>query len=107
MALTGEIITLGLAAIAAVIWLVRLEGRVNSGEKADQNISATVSALQAAMTVEVAAIKARADADSHAHSETTIALVRVQEQLKHLTSLFERHFVEAPKPRARRNNAGS
>lgn len=100
MALTGEFITLGLAGIAAIVWLVRLEGRVNSAEKA-------AIAFQSAISAEIAAIKARAEADSNAHSETTIALVRVQEQLKHLTSLFERHFVEGPKPRARRNNAGS
>lgn len=92
MNLTPEALIAGaIAAVSSIGWLVRLEGRVNSA-KAETD----------ALKVDLVGVKARAEAEAAAHSETTIALVRVQEQLKYLTDLFERHFVTAaPVPRRR------
>ena len=67
-------------------------------------MSKDVTTLEVRFTSEVASINAKADAEAAAHRETTFALVRVQEQLKYLTDLFERHlFGEGPaKSRSRR-----
>lgn len=78
--LTGEQITLGLAALAGVVWLVRLEGRVN--------------AQGARLMVLETAIKA--------HEETKIEVVRLQEQIKHLTGLIEKWFEPIDPPAAKR-----
>ncbi|MES3028472.1 MAG: hypothetical protein V4820_11540 [Pseudomonadota bacterium] len=100
--LIGPAVTLFLAGVGAIIWLVRLEGRINSNKQALAEQAKDLENLTASMRIELATIKARAEADAAAHSETTLALVRVQEQLKYLTSLFERHFVEGPVKRPRR-----
>lgn len=84
MPVSGEIITIALAALGGVVWLVRLEGRVNT--------LATMSDTQAA------ALKAAIEG----HGATTIEVVRLQEQIKHLTDLIERYFVPA-NPRNRRS----
>jgi hypothetical protein len=92
MPLSAELITIGLSAIAAVVWLVRLEGRVNTAEK-----------VAAAMDRDLAATNARAEAEAKAHRGTADALIRVEEQLKYVRELLERHFViEEPTPRRRR-----
>jgi hypothetical protein len=70
--ITPEIISLALAGITAIVWLVRLEGRVNTTDK------------------EVATLRAKADSDAKSSSETAIEIVRLQEQIKHLTDLIER-----------------
>jgi hypothetical protein len=94
MTLTPEaMIAGGSLVVAAVVWLVRLEGRVNSAKSETD-----------ALKVDLVGVKAKAEAEAAAHSETTIALVRVQEQLKYLTDLFERHFVTVQPPaRTRRS----
>ncbi|MFZ5667973.1 MAG: hypothetical protein ACOY4K_00615 [Pseudomonadota bacterium] len=74
---------LALSILAAVVWLVRLEGRVN--------------ALNTLTEAQATALKAAMDG----HSATTIEVVRLQEQIKHLTDLIERYFVPAA-PRGRR-----
>jgi hypothetical protein len=76
------------SAIAGLIWLVRLEGRVNAAEaRADAKIIAAVARLD---VLEVAA---------KGHEETKIEVVRLQEQIKHLTDLLERYFIRAPRTR--------
>jgi hypothetical protein len=90
--LSGEIISVGLAVIGAVVWLVRLEGRVNTSEK-----------VAAAMERDLAAANAKTEAEAKAHRATADALIRVEEQLKYVRELLERHFViEEPQPRRRR-----
>jgi glycyl-tRNA synthetase beta subunit len=85
MPVSGEIITIGLAAVAAIVWLIRLEGRLNTTER-DLN-----------------AANVRTDAEAKAHRATADALIRVEEQLKYVRDLLERHFViEEPGPRRRR-----
>jgi len=95
MPLSSELITAGLAVIAAVVWLVRLEGRVNTAEK-----------VAAAMERDLAAANARAEAEAKAHRGTADALIRVEEQLKYVRELLERHFV-IEEPRARRQTRGT
>lgn len=87
----------GVPIVSAIVWLVRLEGRINSNKQA---IGEVVKDL-AAMGNTVTALQAQTAADTKAHEETKIALVRVQEQLKHLTDLFERHLMNAATPRRR------
>jgi glycyl-tRNA synthetase beta subunit len=97
MPLSAELITIGLSAIAAIVWLVRLEGRVNTAEK-----------VAAAMDRDLAATNARAEAEAKAHRGTADALIRVEEQLKYVRELLERHFViEDPAPRRRRTGGAS
>jgi glycyl-tRNA synthetase beta subunit len=92
MPVSGELITIGMAAVAAIVWLVRLEGRVNTSEK-----------VAAAMERDLAAANLRADAEAKAHRGTADALIRVEEQLKYVRELLERHFViEEPNTRRRR-----
>ncbi len=99
----GTLASIGGFVVSAIVWLVRLEGRVNSAEKATSALEEDVDEMDKSLRLDIVSIKARADADAQAHGETTLALVRVQEQLKYLTSLFERHFVEPPVPRPRRS----
>jgi len=96
MPLSAELITIGLSAIAAIVWLVRLEGRVNTGET-----------KAAAMERDLAAANARADAEAKAHRGTADALIRVEEQLKYVRELLERHFVIEESPPRRRRPGGS
>jgi hypothetical protein len=92
MPVSGELITIGLAAVAAIVWLVRLEGRVNTSEK-----------VAAAMERDLAAANARADAEAVAHRATADSLIRVEERLKYVCEMLERHFViEEPNSRRRR-----
>ena len=92
MNLPPEIITLALAAVAVIVWGVRLEGRVNS---VDKDVAASRVALDVA--------NARVDAEAVAHRATADSLIRVEEQLKYVRELLERHFViEEPQPRRRR-----
>lgn len=96
MPISGEWITVGLACIAAVVWLVRLEGRVNTAEK-----------VAAAMEKDIATTNAKAEAEAKAHRGTADALIRVEEQLKYVRELLERHFViEEPGPVRRRRPGG-
>lgn len=107
-------IALGVACATAIVWMVRLEGRINAADKAVQHLAADLARAELelktagakaemALHIEIAAIKARQDAESANHSETTLALVRLQEQVKHLTNLFERQFIATPSPRAPRS----
>lgn len=73
----GTLVTVGLAAVAVIVWLVRLEGRVNHKASAEQlaALLAIVSALQS---------------KEAAHDQTRDEVIRLQEQIKHLASLIER-----------------
>ncbi|MDO8800032.1 hypothetical protein [Phenylobacterium sp.] len=96
--LSSEYITIGLAAVAAIVWLVRLEGRVNTGEKTDLANAATAAKADEELRREIAVVQAAQVIREAKHSEMNDNLIRMQEQLKYLTSLFERHFVEPPVP---------
>lgn len=74
-------ITLALAGVGFIVWLVRLEGRVNSQKDRLQ-----------ALDHDLATANAKADAEAKAHRDTSDALIRVEEAVKHLTRLFEQQF---------------
>jgi hypothetical protein len=80
----GTLVTLGAAAVAFIAWLVRLEGRVNGKATADQ-ISTVAAQIGA-----VAAIVSTLQAKEAAHDNTRDEVIRLQEQIKHLTNLIER-----------------
>ena len=84
----GTLVTLGAAAVAFIAWLVRLEGRVNSQKEQLVTLHA-----------DLAAANAKADAESKAHRETSDALIRLEEAVKHLTRLFEQHFTSTTRRR--------
>ena len=97
MPFSGELISAVLAAVAALGWLFRLEGRVNTAEK-----------VAAAMERDIAATNAKAEAEAKAHRGTADALIRVEEQLKYVRELLERHFViEEPGSVRRRRPGGT
>ena len=101
--LSSEYIAIGLAAVSAIVWLVRLEGRVNASEKAGAAIASEGEKADEALRLDIVAIKAAQAARDAKHDQTNENLIRMQEQLKYLTNLFERHFVEPPaKPTRRR-----
>ena len=78
----SHLITLGFAAVAVIIWLVRLEGRVNGKATGDQVAAAS------AQIGAVAAIVATLQAKEAAHDNTRDEVIRLQEQIKHLTDLI-------------------
>lgn len=81
---TGTIVTLGLAGVAVIVWLVRLEGRVN-GKATSEQVGAVVGQVAA-----VAGIVAALQAKEASHDQTRDEVIRLQEQIKHLTNLIER-----------------
>ena len=101
--LTSEYIAPGLAAVTFIVWLVRLEGRVNTGEKTDLTNAASAAKADDDLRREIAVVQAAHAAREAKHDQMNDNLIRMQEQLKYLTNLFERHFVEPPaKPTRRR-----
>jgi len=80
----GTLITLVVLGVTVVLWLARLESRVNGKATADQ--VTTVSGQIGA----VAAIVATLQAKEAAHDNTRDEVIRLQEQIKHLTNLIER-----------------
>lgn len=91
----NSLLPLALACIMGIGWLFRLEAK--AGSKADTLLVQQVQAEVAALKVENAALKARSDAQDAAiktamdgHNNTTIEVVRLQEQIKHLTEVIER-----------------
>jgi enamine deaminase RidA (YjgF/YER057c/UK114 family) len=80
----GHILTVAAAAVAFIAWLVRLEGRVNGKATSDQ-----VSTVSGQIGT-VAAIVATLQAKEAAHDNTRDEVIRLQEQIKHLTNLIER-----------------
>lgn len=98
-------IALGLASASAIVWLVRLEGRINTSDKSHAadvaqskldlaRAEADIAKAERDMHTKLATLEAKQAADAAAHGETAIALVRMEEQLKYLTGLFERQFVQ-------------
>jgi hypothetical protein len=84
-------ITLALAGIALVVWLVRLEGRVNAQRDA---MIVHGTALDHAV--------AKAEAEAKANRATGEALIRLEEAVKHMSRLIEQHYavtVAATTPR--------
>jgi hypothetical protein len=80
----GHFISLGFAGVAVIVWLVRLEGRVNG--TATTNQLATLTSQISALAAVVAALQAK----EAAHDNTRDEVIRLQEQIKHLTDLIER-----------------
>lgn len=110
-------ISLGLACAAAIVWLVRLEGRINTAEKTHAadvaqlkldlaRAEAEIAKTERDLGVAISAVKTRQDADALTHNDTTIALVRMEEQLKHLTGLVERLIGARPAPAPRQPRGG-
>lgn len=83
----GTLVTLGISGVAVIVWLVRLEGRVN--QKASSDTVATLAAVVTALQAKEAG-----------HDNTRDEVIRLQEQIKHLTALIERLL-----PAPRRRNA--
>ena len=79
----GTLVTLGFAGVAVIVWLVRLEGRVNGKATSDQigSVSSHIAA--------VAEIVSSLQAKEASHDQTRDEVIRLQEQIKHLTSLLE------------------
>ena len=113
MNLDLEIIALGTTVVSGVVWLVRLEGRVNAGDKAivtnqaaaDKAIADLKSDTEKGLgtvRADLAAVKARAEVESAEHRRTSEALIRLEEQMKYVRELLERHFIEPEKPTRRR-----
>ena len=94
--LTAEQIALALAAISGIVWLVRLEGRVN-----------TLDREREAQKTELAAMKAQAALDAAKHTDTKEAVIRLQEQIGHLTNLIEKWFQPIDPPAAKRRRSTS
>jgi len=92
----GHLITLGLAVVTVIVWLVRLEGRVNG--TATTNQLATLTSQISALAAVVAALQAK----EAAHDNTRDEVIRLQEQIKHLTDLIERLL---PPPVSRKPSA--
>lgn len=88
---------LAVAAVLVIVWLVRLEGRVNA--KADsstvQTASAAVDAVRATVDNTKSDISSLQQA-AKAADETKIEVVRLQEQIKHLTDLIEKWLRPTP-----------
>jgi hypothetical protein len=80
----GTLVALGLAAVTVIVWLVRLEGRVNGKATADQ--ASTLAGQLAALAGIVSALQAK----EASHDQTRDEVIRLQEQIKHLTNLIER-----------------
>jgi hypothetical protein len=68
----GHWITLALAAVGFIAWLVRLESKANACEK------------------QIIALEAKNRSDAEEARATRDAMIRVEERLKHLTDLVER-----------------
>jgi uncharacterized membrane protein YcjF (UPF0283 family) len=92
----GTLITLVVLGVTVVLWLARLEGRVNGKATTDQ-----VAAVSAQIAT-TAAIVASLQAKDAAHDNTRDEVIRLQEQIKHLTDLIERLL---PSPARRKTTA--
>jgi hypothetical protein len=57
--------------ISGIVWLVRLEGKIGSTSGRIDNLEGAVKS----------------------YGETKLEVVRLQEQIKHLTNLLERYFI--------------
>ena len=68
----------GPLAIASIVWLVRLEGKLGL-------TAGRIDLLETA---------------AKGYGETKLEVVRLQEQIKHLTNLLERYFIH-PQPEVR------
>ena len=87
----GVLLTLGLAGVTVIVWLVRLEGRVNG--TATTNQLATLTSQISALAAVVAALQAK----EASHDNTRDEVIRLQEQIKHLTDLIERLLPVPPR----------
>lgn len=87
--------------LAMTIWFIRLEGRVAAvRSEAHALITANAKAIEtisATTNTAIAALQARANG----HDETKVEVVRLQEQIKHLTELIEK-WLQPIQPRPRR-----
>lgn len=94
IALIGLELTAFSMLLGVVIWAVRKEGVINAhSAKLAENDRAH------------AALSAKVDAKAAAHDETKIEVVRLQEQIGHLTRLIEKWFepIDPPVAKRRRN----
>lgn len=85
------------AVVSGVVWLVRLEGKSTANALAAKNVSDSLTAH-----IRAQEILAATHADHNASTREEI--VRLQEQIKHLTNLLERWLVPARTRRALTGN---
>lgn len=90
----SDLAPLAIASVAAVVWLVRLEAKANNASANAKTVAEDLIEARGALSVELAGIKAKADHESLKHNATIGSLIRVEEQLKYLTGLFERQFID-------------
>lgn len=102
MLINGPLVTLALAGIALLVWLVRLEGRVNGLSDNAKREALRLDRETLRLDKEILDVKDKADADARAHRETSDALIRLEEAVKHLTRLFEQQFAQSNAAPARR-----
>jgi hypothetical protein len=92
MTFDGPIVTAALAVVAFIVWLVRLEGRVNVQSENIKTVEREAKADALRFEKELVAANVKVEAESRAHRGTSDALIRLEEAVKHLTRLFEQHF---------------
>lgn len=97
-----SLLPLGLAVVAVTVWLVRLEGRGNSNREAVATLRDDMNRATGLINGQMAEMRIKAEADAKQHNDTGKEIVRLQEQIKHLTDLIEK-LVERP---ARRRTTG-
>jgi hypothetical protein len=104
---TGTLVALGLSGVTVIVWLVRLEGRVNAQAEAIKTAEREAKADTQRLDKDMISANARVEAEARAHRGTSDALIRLEEAVKHLTRLFEQHFaVTASSATRRRPKAG-
>lgn len=91
------------AGAGGLIWLVRLESKTNANAEGLKANAEAVRATAEALSAHAKAQAMVAEAHGASTNENRIEIVRVQEQIKHLTSLVERWLVPS---RTRRNISG-
>jgi len=80
----GVIVSLCVLGATVILWLARLEGRVNGKATTEQ-----IAAVSAQIGT-TAAIVSSLQAKDASHDNTRDEVIRLQEQIKHLTNLIER-----------------
>ena len=82
--------------VGVVIWAIRKEGIINShSDKLAANLEAH------------AVLSAKVESKAAAHDETKIEVVRLQEQIGHLTRLIEKWFEPIDPPASKRRRTTS
>jgi hypothetical protein len=92
MTFAAPAVIAALAVVTFIVWLVRLEGRVNVQSENIKTVEREAKADTLRFEKELVAANMKVEAESRAHRGTSDALIRLEEAVKHLTRLFEQHF---------------